>query len=78
MINPKFRTKLLEIVDHQLQENNHAETNETLKRLIEAGYKEEESKMLIAGILLEEMSDMMNNQVPFNEKRYVEKLASLS
>jgi hypothetical protein len=78
MVNPKFRTKLLEIVENQLREDNPKCTGETLNRLLEMGKTEEESKLLIAGILVEEMYDIMKNQVPFNESRYAEKLANLT
>jgi len=78
MVNPKFRTKLLEIVENQLKENDPPCTGETLNRLMEMGKTEEESKLLIAGILVEEMYDIMKNKVPFNEGRYAEKLAKLT
>ncbi|MGM0902141.1 MAG: hypothetical protein ACQEXB_13740 [Bacillota bacterium] len=78
MVNPRFRTKLLEIVENQLKENNPPCTGETLNRLMKMGKTEEESKLLIAGILVEEMYDIMKNKVPFNESRYAEKLANLT
>lgn len=77
-MNPKMRSKLLEIVENQLKEDNPPHTKETLIKLMELGKTEEESKILIAGILVEEMYDIMKNQVPFNESRYAEKLAKLT
>jgi len=77
-MNPKMRSKLLEIVENQLKEDNPPHTKETLIKLMELGKTEEESKILIAGILVEEMYDIMKNQVPFNERRYAEKLAKLT
>ncbi len=77
-MSPKMKSKLLEIVDNQLKENDPPYTKETLNKLMERGKTEEESKILIAGILVEEMYDIMKNQVPFNESRYAEKLAKLT
>ena len=78
MVNPKIRGKMLEIVENQLNENFPVCTKETYERLMDAGYPAEDSKLKIAGILVEEMHDMMKNQLPFNEDRYAEKLAKLS
>jgi hypothetical protein len=78
MINEKVRTKLLEVVENQININNPKCTKENLNRLMDLGYTRDDSIMLIGGILVEEMHAMMKNQVPFNEERYAEKLAKLS
>lgn len=77
MINEKVRTKMLEIVENQLKINDPKCTKDTFERLIGMGYSKEEAKILIAGVLVEEMYELMKKQVPFNETRYMERLAKL-
>ena len=73
----KFKSKIIEIVDNQIKINNPTCTKETLERLMNRGFSEEESKELIGKILLEEMYDLLKTQVPFNEERYAKKLSML-
>ena len=73
----KFKSKIIEIVDNQIKINNPTCTKETLERLMNRGFSEEESKELIGKVLLEEMYDLLKTQVPFNEERYAKKLSML-
>ncbi|MEH7385873.1 hypothetical protein V7147_10735 [Bacillus sp. JJ1521] len=77
MANLKLKSKILEIVDNQIEINDPKSTKETLERLIGMGFSEIESKEMIGRVLVEEMYDLLKNQVPFNEKRYTEKLSIL-
>ncbi|MCC3358812.1 hypothetical protein [Bacillus sp. REN16] len=77
MANLKLKSKILEIVDNQIKINDPSCTKETLERLVDLGYSEIESKEMIGRVLVEEMYDLLKNQVPFNEKRYAEKLSML-
>ncbi len=77
MANLKLKSKIIEIVDNQIEINDPKSTKETLERLISMGFTEMESKEMIGRVLVEEMYDLLKNQVPFNEKRYAEKLSRL-
>lgn len=77
MANLKLKSKILEIVDNQIEINDPKSTKETLERLVGMGFSEIESKEMIGRVLVEEMYDLLKNQVPFNEKRYTEKLSIL-
>ncbi|THE12186.1 hypothetical protein E1I69_11740 [Bacillus timonensis] len=77
MANLKLKSKILEIVDNQININDPKITKETMERLMGLGYSETESKEMIGRVLVEEMYDILKNQVPFNEKRYSDKLNML-
>ncbi|MEH7382732.1 hypothetical protein V7138_19875 [Bacillus sp. JJ1533] len=77
MTNLKLKSKILEIVDNQIKINDPKSTKETMERLLDLGYSEIESKEMIGRVLVEEMYDILKNQVPFNEKRYSDKLNML-
>ncbi|MDR4888155.1 hypothetical protein DZB84_23015 [Bacillus sp. HNG] len=77
MANLKLKSKILEIVDNQIQINDPKITKETMERLMDMGYSDIESKEMIGRVLVEEMYDILKNQVPFNEKRYSDKLNML-
>ena len=71
------REGLIEVVDNQLRDNEPPETRQTFGRLIAEGYSEDESKKLIACVLLLEMNVMMANNEVFNADRYVDGLGDL-
>ncbi|WP_223254538.1 hypothetical protein [Bacillus sp. HNG] len=77
LANLKLKSKILEIVDNQIQINDPKITKETMERLMDMGYSDIESKEMIGRVLVEEMYDILKNQVPFNEKRYSDKLNML-
>ena len=77
MVNDKLKSQLIEVVENQLKMNEPVCTKETLNRLVASGFKVNESKEMIAGVLTEEMFYVMKNQEPFNEERYAKKLSLL-
>nr|WP_309101446.1 hypothetical protein [Fredinandcohnia onubensis] len=77
MVKEKLKAKILEIVDNQININDPKCTKETLERLVNSGFSEVESKEMIGRVLIEEMYELLKNQVPFNEKRYADKLNML-
>ncbi len=77
MVKEKLKAKIIEIVDNQININDPKCTKETLERLVNSGFSEIESKEMIGRVLIEEMYELLKNQVPFNEKRYAEKLSML-
>lgn len=77
MVNYRLKAQLIEVVDNQLQANDPKCTKRTFERLKDLGYTNEESKEMIASVLVEEIYDVMKEQNPFNEKHYCKKLEKL-
>lgn len=77
MVNYRLKAQLLEVVDNQLHANDPKCTKVTLNRLMNLGYTKNESKEMIASILVEEIYDVTKNEEKYNEKRYCRKLAKL-
>ncbi len=69
--------ELLGVVDKQLREGNPPETHETYVRLLEAGYSDEDARMLIVQALLAEVYEVLKSKKPYNHERYVAALAKL-
>jgi len=53
--NPHLQAAVMEVVENQRRNNNPPQTNQTFKRLIEAGHSEQEAKRLIACVVSAEM-----------------------
>ncbi|WP_062269669.1 hypothetical protein [Endozoicomonas arenosclerae] len=68
---------LLEIVENQLSENNPKRVKETLLRLTMTGMERQEAMDYIACALSVEIIDILQNEVPFNLKRYEQNLDKL-
>jgi hypothetical protein len=80
MLDPdqEMRRKLiLEVVENQLRDNNPPATRETLERLLAEGIPHEEALNLIGCVVTSEIFDILKDQRPFDEKRYVEALRRL-
>lgn len=76
-VNQILHDQILEIVNSQLQNNDPRETQRTLKRLMESGYSESDSKKLIGQCVIVELFDIIKHQKPFDEERYVANLKRL-
>jgi uncharacterized protein YecA (UPF0149 family) len=77
MVNYRFKSQLLEVVDNQIKMDDPKCTKETLHKLVDLGFEEQVSKEMIATVLTEEMFYVLKYQETFNEKRYCKKLALL-
>jgi hypothetical protein len=73
----RLQATLLEIVGNQLREDNPPETQQTYARLLGAGFSDEEARRLIAAVVSTEIYDMLKQQQPYNEARYLTALARL-
>src|SRR5262249_45602058 len=69
--NPHVQAAVMEVVENQLRNNNPPQTNQTFKRLIEAGHSEKEAKRLIACVVSGEIFDVLKKNEPFNLDRFV-------
>lgn len=76
-INENLRNAIFEVINNQINANDPAETAMTLKRLMNGGYSEFETKQLIGQAIAVELFDVMKNKVPFNESRYINNLKNL-
>lgn len=74
MENPHVQTTLIEIVEHQVRNNDPPETRQTLDRLLAAGHPRESAVLLIGAALLEEMTFMLGKRVPFDRARFKQRL----
>jgi len=72
-----LRAAIMEVVENQLRNNDPPQTQQTFRRLIEAGYSEEEAKRLIGCVVSAEIFDVLKKNEPFNLERFVKALNKL-
>lgn len=75
--NPYLQAAIMEVVENQLRNNDPPRTRQTFRRLIEAGYSEEEAKRLIGCVVSAEIFDILKKNEPFNLDRFVKALNKL-
>jgi hypothetical protein len=73
----RAREVIFEAVENQIRKNDPPETKETLDRLIQSGQSREEALRLIAGVLANEMFEVMKSKRQYDNARYVANLARL-
>jgi hypothetical protein len=75
--DPVLHAAFMEMVAHQLAENDPPETRETFERLLAEGYSPEYVRRMIGFLLAREMTRSMLQRRPFDEKSFVEHLRRL-
>lgn len=75
--NPYLRAAIMKVVENQLRNNDPPQTRQTFRRLVEAGYPEEEAKRLIACVVSAEIFDILKKNEPFNLDRFAKALNKL-
>lgn len=75
--NEILKKQFLEIVNNQIKSNTPPETNQTLKRLKETGYSENDARMLIGQCVVVEIFDVIKHGKPFDKERYIKNLKNL-
>ena len=75
--NPELHAAIMKVVENQLRSNEPPQTQQTFKRLREAGHSEDEAKRLIACVVSAEIFDVLKRQEPFNLDRFVKALDRL-
>jgi hypothetical protein len=68
---------IVEAVEKQLRDNNPPETRQTLERLMKDGETRENAMRYIASSMAIEIFDILKNNAPYNEARYVANLKAL-
>ena len=76
-VNPQLHAAIMKVVENQLRGNDPPKTQQTFKRLLEAGHSEAEAKRLIACVVSVEIFDVLTKQEPFNLDRFVKALDRL-
>lgn len=75
--NEILRNQILEIINNQIKSDNPPETNQTLKRLKEMGYNDNDARMMIGQCVSVEIFDVFKHGKPFDEQRYIKNLKNL-
>jgi hypothetical protein len=71
------RAAILEVVENQLRDGTPPETKQTFERLVAEGYSEQEAKRLIAVVVAIEIFDVLKQNQPYNQARFVAALRRL-
>lgn len=76
--NPdRFRAALREAIQNQITANNPPETEQTLSRLIAAGFAEEDAWRMLSAVLAVELAAIVREGRPFSLGAYVKALKAL-
>jgi hypothetical protein len=76
-VNPQLNAAIMKVVENQLRSNDPPQTQQTFKRLVDAGHSEDEAKRLIACVVSAEIFDVLKRQEPFDLDRFVKALDRL-
>ena len=76
-MDPVLHIMLHQVVENQIAQHDPAEVVETVKRLMRKNYTRHQAIHAVAGVLIEEMYDMLREGRPFNEEEYVRELKEL-
>jgi len=68
---------IIEAVENQLKDNNPPEANDTFNRLMSMGERRENAMRYIATVFSIEIFEIIKNETPYNEKRYIRNLKGL-
>ncbi len=77
MSNEIVKAAILDVVEHQLRDNNPPETKAADERLIGIGYSDEDARILIGQVVTHEIFDITKSGKEFNLDRFVARLAQL-
>ena len=69
--NLGLKQAILDVVKNQLSNNDPPETGQTLNRLIENGFSEEEALKLIGYVVASEVFTVLKNDRSYDEQAYI-------
>jgi hypothetical protein len=72
-----LRDTILEVVQNQIDLGDPPEAAQTLQRLTEEGYSDEDARKYIGQAVCVEIWNSLHNQKEFNRKRYIMNLKRL-
>lgn len=73
----RVRAVLREVLETQIRTGEPPETRKTFDRLVASGIHKNEVWRLLSVVLMCELFDVMKNERPFDQERYVEMLKAL-
>jgi len=73
----RLRNAILEVINKQIQENNPPETKQTLLRLQNQGFSEEESLKLIGYVVASEVFTVLKENRRYDEEKFIAALNDL-
>jgi len=75
--NKVLNSMIMEVVENQIEGNDPPETKQTLDRLINQGYTENEARNLIGIVVASEIFEVLKQGRPFDQKKFVLALNAL-
>ena len=75
--NELLRDQIFEIIKNQLKNNDPPETKITYDRLVKVGYNDFQTKQLIGQCVSIEIFEVIKNNKPYNNARYIKNLKKL-
>ena len=75
--NEIIREQIFEIIKNQVESTTPPETKQTLKRLVDSGYSDQDARMLIGQCVAVELFSILKLEKLFNNDRYVSNLRKL-
>lgn len=75
--NPVLKHEILEVVNNQLESLDPPETKQTYDRLVANGISDQEARRLIGCVVSSEIFDVLKQQQPFDQTRFVKALNKL-
>jgi hypothetical protein len=76
-VNLELREQIFQIIENQIKNNDPPETDITFKRLKKEGFDDFTVKQLIGQCVAVEIFNVMKNQQPFDEQRFINNLRNL-
>lgn len=75
--NEIVREQIFEILENQIKSGKPPETKQTLKRLVDLGYSDQDAKMLIGQCLAIELFNILKSGKSYDNDRYISNLKKL-
>lgn len=75
--NERLKQAILAVIENQIRSNDPPETNETLARLLAAGYSDEKARQLIGFVVGSEIFAILQEGRKYDGARYVAALQAL-
>jgi hypothetical protein len=75
--NQAAKQAILDVVATQLKYGNQPETQQNYKRLVAAGYSDEDARIMIGQVVACEIFDVIKEGQVYNHDRFVARLSKL-
>ena len=76
-VNPILHVNMHAVVENQIAQRNPAEVREIVKALLRQGYSRHAAIHAVAGVMAEEMGNILKEQRLFDEAKYLRNLRKL-